>query len=382
MRLLDTHTLELHEFTQPPVYAILSHRWSNEEVTYEDYSLMQRAARRSTSKDFDEQISEIRRRPGLRKIEECCRYARTDHQSTLQELLAPRDLFFCDSNWDNIGILRKGLEEHTDQHLVDVLSKFTSIPSHFLMHKFTPQSTASVAQKMSWMAHRITSRIEDMAYCLLGLFGIHMTPLYGEGRQAFIRLQKQILQQTDDESIFAWSVPCRLFDSSGANADPIGCRTNCFRPHLLAKHPKSFHGCGNVEREVNTTRLPYQITNKGLMFIGDAALLTTDLSQGRQSFIIFLHCRDVRSEQRCAIALRCEMEGVGPAGCHIAVGREYGCDINRAWRELQRVPREQNVVDVQSDTHTSEANQPVPELRSGYDDIQKLQTLRFYIRLD
>ncbi|KAK3653978.1 hypothetical protein LTR56_004390 [Elasticomyces elasticus] len=251
-------------------------------------------------------------------------YRLTFPTRTLQELLAPRDLFFCDSNWDNIGILRKGLEEHTDQHLVDVLSKFTSIPSHFLMHKFTPQSTASVAQKMSWMAHRSTSRIEDMAYCLLGLFGIHMTPLYGEGRQAFIRLQKEILQQTDDESIFAWSVPCRLFDSSGANADPIGCRTNCFRPHLLAKHPQSFRGCGNVERQVNTTRLPYQITNKGLMFIGDAALLMTDLSQGRQSFVIFLHCRDVRSEQRCAIALRCEVEGVGPAGCHIAVGREYG----------------------------------------------------------
>ncbi|KAK5698752.1 hypothetical protein LTR97_006400 [Elasticomyces elasticus] len=75
MRLLDTHTLELHEFTQPPAYAILSHRWSNEEVTYEDYSLMQRAARRSTSKDLDEQISEIRSRPGLKKIEECCRYS-------------------------------------------------------------------------------------------------------------------------------------------------------------------------------------------------------------------------------------------------------------------------------------------------------------------
>ncbi len=42
----------------------------------------------------------------------------------------------------------------------------------------------SVAQKMSWAAPRVCTRTEDLAYCLLGLFGINMPLLYGEGYHA------------------------------------------------------------------------------------------------------------------------------------------------------------------------------------------------------
>jgi hypothetical protein len=61
-----------------------------------------------------------------------------------------------------------------------------------------------VAQKMSWAAKRKTTRIEDEAYCLLGLFDLNMPPLDGEERKAFMRLQLEILKKSGDESIFVW----------------------------------------------------------------------------------------------------------------------------------------------------------------------------------
>ncbi|PMD18458.1 hypothetical protein NA56DRAFT_647907 [Hyaloscypha hepaticicola] len=48
--------------------------------------------------------------------------------------------------------------------------------------------------------------MEDMAYCLLGVFGVNMPLLYGEGPRALIRLQEEIIKISDDESIFVWSV--------------------------------------------------------------------------------------------------------------------------------------------------------------------------------
>jgi hypothetical protein len=43
--------------------------------------------------------------------------------------------------------------------------------------------------RMSWAADRETTRIEDLAYYLLGIFGVNMPLLYGEGKKAFLRLQ-------------------------------------------------------------------------------------------------------------------------------------------------------------------------------------------------
>ena len=57
---------------------------------------------------------------------------------------------------------------------------------------------------MSWAARRTTKRIEDEAYCLLGIFNVFMPIMYGEGRNAFARLQKSILEQCFDPTIFAW----------------------------------------------------------------------------------------------------------------------------------------------------------------------------------
>ena len=62
-----------------------------------------------------------------------------------------------------------------------------------------------VAQTMSWAANRMTTRIEDRAYSLMGLLGVNMPMLYGEGKKAFHRLQLEIIRTSNDQSIFAWS---------------------------------------------------------------------------------------------------------------------------------------------------------------------------------
>lgn len=56
---------------------------------------------------------------------------------------------------------------------------------------------------MSWAAHRETTRVEDLAYCLLGIFDVNIPLLYGEGRKAFLRSQ-EILRVSHDQSLFAW----------------------------------------------------------------------------------------------------------------------------------------------------------------------------------
>jgi hypothetical protein len=65
----------------------------------------------------------------------------------------------------------------------------------------------SVARRMSWAANRQTTRVEDIAYCLIGIFDVNMPLLYGEGRKAFTRLQEEILNVSDDHSLFAWGLP-------------------------------------------------------------------------------------------------------------------------------------------------------------------------------
>ncbi|KAK3331557.1 hypothetical protein B0H66DRAFT_546776 [Apodospora peruviana] len=69
-------------------------------------------------------------------------------------------------------------------------------------YAFLPDARqASVAQRMSWAAHRITTRREDLAYCLLGILGVTMPMIYGEGDRAFSCLQDEIMRASPDQSI-------------------------------------------------------------------------------------------------------------------------------------------------------------------------------------
>ncbi|KAK0643858.1 hypothetical protein B0T16DRAFT_416734 [Cercophora newfieldiana] len=118
---------------------------------------------------------------------------------TLQELIAPTHAVFFDARWRRIG---------TKIGLSHDLERITGVPSSLLQgnrDSHTP-TDYSVAERMSWAANRRTTRPEDMAYCLLGVFDVHMPILYGEGGpRAFRRLQRKILKSTNDQSLLAWT---------------------------------------------------------------------------------------------------------------------------------------------------------------------------------
>jgi hypothetical protein len=152
---------------------------------------------------------------------------------TLQELLAPNYVDFFDQTWTWIG--SKGSLDAVICHVTGIAD---------LVH----YKEASVAQKMSWASYRETTRIEDLSYCLLSLFGVHMPPLYGEGENAFMRLQREIMNTTDDESLLAW----QAIDGG-------------YRDGLLATSPRMFADSSSVVRVVwDPNRPPHTMTSKGL----------------------------------------------------------------------------------------------------------------------
>lgn len=113
---------------------------------------------------------------------------------TLQELIAPHHVVFYDNSWREIGD-RESLSG-VIQNITGIDSRVFGKPEH--LEDYT------IAQRMSWAAHRTTTRDEDEAYSLLGVFNINMPMLYGEGKKAFIRLQEAIVSSNSDQSIFAW----------------------------------------------------------------------------------------------------------------------------------------------------------------------------------
>ncbi|KAI6019200.1 heterokaryon incompatibility protein-domain-containing protein [Pisolithus marmoratus] len=120
---------------------------------------------------------------------------------TLHELIAPKVVQFFDQEWERTG---------DKAELADVLSRITQIPWQVLKEGLQKASSVynfprpGVAQIFSWAANRTTSREEDRAYSLLGLLGVHMPMLYGAGKNAFRRLQLEIIRTSNDQTIFAW----------------------------------------------------------------------------------------------------------------------------------------------------------------------------------
>ncbi|KAH9940374.1 heterokaryon incompatibility protein-domain-containing protein, partial [Epithele typhae] len=111
---------------------------------------------------------------------------------TLQELLASRVIVFFSSEWTPLG---------TKYELADVLSNVTGIPVGVLRFE-TPITDVSIAARLSWASKRSTTRPEDKAYCLFGIFGVNMPTLYGEGDNAFYRLLEELMKTSRDASHF------------------------------------------------------------------------------------------------------------------------------------------------------------------------------------
>lgn len=172
-----------------------------------------------------------------------------------------------------------------------------------MRHLMEPSTTshASVAQRMSWASRRVTTRHEDIAYCLLGLFDVHMPLIYGEGQKAFLRLQEEIIKQSDDESILAWTRRSEyelIHRMHGSNLEP-----------LLATHPRDFLNSQAIYRINMKTRQPYTITNKGLQFVADATYI-----EYCGIYIIQLNCAEgylATASDIETFTERCRLESAG-----------------------------------------------------------------------
>lgn len=181
-----------------------------------------------------------------------------DRGWTLQELLAPRVVEFYDRDWKPMG---------TKNDLASVLQGVTGIGKKFLTGE-SKIHQASVATRMSWMAGRTTKEMEDIAYSMIGIFGITMTPQHGEGMKSFIRLQKTIMESSADESIFAWTTP-----ANGLTCFRRFDRTPEFSPQawgMLAPSPDCFKNSGDVivipEKIITRLNGGYRWSQRGVHF--------------------------------------------------------------------------------------------------------------------
>ncbi|KAI0686769.1 heterokaryon incompatibility protein-domain-containing protein [Cerioporus squamosus] len=292
MRLLNTTTYVVKIFDNEddlPPYAILSHVWGKpeEEVTFADMQDLKLATRRegwsklkhfcalaigdglewgwedtccidkSSSGELSQAINSMYAWYGGARV--CYAYlSDVDHPGkedpaaegssfrrsrwfkrgwTLQELIAPKVVLLYSKSWKPLG---------SKVSLAGVIEEITNIDAAVLMHT-RRLDDVSIARRMSWASARETWHVEDRAYSLMGIFGIHMPTIYGEGRRAFIRLQLEILRTSTDQSIFAWghAYDFQVFlDNASAFTDLPAWATE-FRC-LLASSPDGFFGSANI----------------------------------------------------------------------------------------------------------------------------------------
>lgn len=300
MRLINTRTRKLEFKCPPPPYAILSHRWRDGEVLFHDigtfrarfmpgYSKIRwgcTQARRdgldyfwidtccidkSSSAELSEAINSMYM--WYRDARVCYAYLHDVHNDegqesesspfwtsdwfkrgwTLQELLAPQSLIFFSRNWKMIG---------SKISLAAVLCKITSIEEDVLVCPENVQSI-SVATRMSWAAQRHTTKVEDRAYSLMGIFNVHMPIIYGEGEaKAFIRLQEEIMKTSTDQSILAWNTPSHFL--CGPLAESPDHFADCQGIHCIPPDKWSDHCARQYSHPSTEAQLDFTVTNNGL----------------------------------------------------------------------------------------------------------------------
>ncbi|KAI0530430.1 heterokaryon incompatibility protein-domain-containing protein [Xylaria digitata] len=299
MWLIETSTLKLEFFTEAKKgsYAILSHTWEEEEVSIEQLRNLSQAwlenaqHRKRLIKII--KTCEVASQHGLSYawVDTCCidksssaelleainsmfRYYRdaafcisfisdlsdSSYASdlnahfesqfphcrwltrgwTLQELIAPPELFFNDSTWSLRG---------SKNDWKPLLSKETGV-DEAILGSLDGLRHVPVARRMSWVSKRQTTRIEDMAYCLLGIFDVNMPLIYGEGQKAFVRLQEEIAKESCDLSLFAWQ---QLDLSQNYRG-------------ILARSPAEFSNCRGIKHQIKNAVVPteFTLTNRGL----------------------------------------------------------------------------------------------------------------------
>jgi hypothetical protein len=340
MRLINVSTLQLEEFMDSrhaPPYAILSHTWGEGEVTFQDFAYPDIAQAKKGYGKIEQTCKRAKASGiGYAWVDTCCIdktssaelteainsmfqwYAQSQvcyawladlkvHQPiesfascrwfsrgwTLQELIAPREVEFYDEAWIFHG---------TKADLSDALQKVTGIDGDVLrVGTIGILSTIPLARRMSWASDRVTTRLEDAAYCLLGIFGVNMPLLYGEGERAFIRLQEEIIKESNDLSLLAWTLPSdpeaklRLLSLS---ADESFQTVQQEYHGILAASPACFKDASDiVSGDEGLFDETYVMTNKGLQIAVDVAPLDN-------ASVMPLHCVKSTTGHRVAINLR------------------------------------------------------------------------------
>jgi len=295
MWLINTTTLRLEDVLNPETeqYAILSHTWeAGEEVSFDEFADLDKAKRKAGYAKIAK-TCEMARSQGLKYawVDTCCIDKRSSAELaeainsmfkwyrasqicyayiadlppiegnpkashdwlsgersyrwfsrgwTLQELIAPKNMHFYDKKWHPRG---------TKTVLAKEIARTTGVDD-FILDDPKHLTSVLVARRMSWASHRQTTRIEDMAYCLLGIFNINMPMIYGEGNRAFLRLQEEIAKETNDLSMFAWKRLDSGYSYSG----------------LLAMSPSEFEHCHHLvrHRDFLDPSPEFAMTNRGI----------------------------------------------------------------------------------------------------------------------
>ncbi|KAI3327867.1 heterokaryon incompatibility protein-domain-containing protein [Xylariaceae sp. AK1471] len=382
MRLINTLTLDVQDFfgSSIPEFAILSHTWGSEEVTYQQWiarnnskgslahknsyqkikGAYQQAYEdglhwlwidticidKTSSAELTEAINSMFKWYMDSKI--CYAYLAdvaaadlSDRDTsfcaslwftrgwTLQELLAPRDLVFYSREWLPIG-------SRSDPRLLSAISRTTRIETMYLTgHKSLKM--ASVAKRMSWLSKRQTTREEDIAYCMLGIFGVNMPLLYGEGPRAFLRLQEEIVKVSYDHSLFCWTFTAKV------PRDWVS---------ILAPSPGAFEKSADyIPKELHEDLAPYTITNLGL------SIQLPIVHSLTHSFIILnAGLSQQAMNERAGLAVRHDLSSTSAFGSTLRLSRHWfpSEPINISWSEPYAMYHHQFFISSRSDTLLSD----------------------------
>jgi hypothetical protein len=184
---------------------------------------------------------------------------------------------------------------------------------------------------------------------MLGIFDINMPLLYGEGQKAFYRLQMEIMDQLDDESLFAWQD-----DPSTAESATHG---------LLAKSPSKFAACGNVVATQTPSRMespPIRMTSRGAEVFSELSETYSITAEGQPIFVYTLGCGTTHNNSYCLDNL------VG--GDLLRQGKVRPCSI-----ALVRKSEGASFTRI-------DAGRPISSLTSKYNHASYVRPSRFYIR--
>lgn len=177
------------------------------------------------------------------------------------------------------------------------------------------------ARRLSWASFRWTNRIEDEAYCLLGLFQINLPLLYGERRKAFERLQQEILRVSGDVTLFAWE-EIHLYNSfTRTSGLDLQFESHDRELPLMASRPAQFARSGHVRALRVATKPSVSLVPGGVL----ASIACASTVSGKSlECLVALDCFDERfpdnvlslSVQRHCIGLGAfEREAVPPSFC-------------------------------------------------------------------